>query len=306
MITYLSLARQANIHSPEKPGKDFISFCLNPSGYDVDPDIRQHLEELHGVARRTSARYQSYITMCKGTGCVSSGEIRLKKRFDEVLKDRGLTERVRLIETGCRGFCEKGPIVSITPGEAFYCEVQEADIEELVDSHIIGGSVVERLLFATGVIKENDIAFYRKQERRVLANAGVIDPDNIDEAIASETYLGLSKALFNHSSDEVIAMVKRAGLRGRGGGGFQTGTKWELCRKSNQDPKYVICNADEGDPGAFMDRSILEADPHRLLEGMIICGYAIGSHEGHIYVRAEYPLAVKRITRAIEQAREYG
>jgi NADH:ubiquinone oxidoreductase subunit F (NADH-binding)/(2Fe-2S) ferredoxin/Pyruvate/2-oxoacid:ferredoxin oxidoreductase delta subunit len=306
MNTLLSLARQANIHSPQQPGKDFISFCLNPGDFDVDPAIRQQVEELLGVARRTSPRYQSYVTMCKGTGCVSSGEIRLKKRFDEILKDRGLTECVRIIETGCRGFCEKGPIVSISPGEAFYCEVQEADIDELVDRHIIGGSIVERLLFAAGAVKENDIAFYRKQERRVLANAGVIDPENIDEAIACETYLGLTKTLFSHSPEEVIDAVSQAGLRGRGGGGFPTGKKWELCRKSTQNPKYVICNADEGDPGAFMDRSILEADPHRLLEGMIICGYAIGSPEGYIYVRAEYPLAVKRIIRAIEQAREYG
>lgn len=306
MKNFLDLAREAGIHSPETPGRDFIAFCLDPSGFDVSDTVKQQQAEILGIARKTSTTYQAYITMCKGTGCVSSGQKRLRKRFDEILQQKGLADRVRLIETGCYGFCEKGPIVSVNPGEVFYCDVQEQDIDELVEKHIVGGNVVERLLFAPDAVKVGDIAFYRKQERRVLANAGIIDPDAIDEAIASQTYLGLTKALYDTSPEEVIDAVKRAGLRGRGGGGFPTGKKWEFCRTGSQDPKYVICNADEGDPGAFMDRSILEADPHRMLEGMIICGYAVGSSQGFIYVRAEYPLAVKRITRAIEQARQYG
>ncbi len=255
--------------------------------------------------------YRSHILLCGGTGCVSSGSRKVKKALEEELAQRDLDNEIKVVETGCHGFCEKGPIMIIYPEGVFYCEVQVDDVNEIVDEHILKGRIVERLLFKEPVTEENipsyqEIDFYKKQKRRVLTNCGHINPEEIDEYIAVGGYEAVGKALTQMSSQEVIDEVKEAGLRGRGGGGFPTGLKWQFAHDSEGDKKYVICNADEGDPGAFMDRSLLEGDPHRVVEGMIICAYAIGADEGYVYVRAEYPLAIERLQKAIDQAEEYG
>ncbi|MEW6308780.1 MAG: NADH-quinone oxidoreductase subunit NuoF [Bacillota bacterium] len=254
--------------------------------------------------------YYKQILICAGTGCISSGALDIQSVLASELARHGLQDKVRIIMSGCHGFCEKGPIVIVYPDDVFYCEVRPEDVPELVEEYLVKGNLVERLLYKDPVTQEtvishDKIMFYHKQKRQALRNCGVIDPENIDEYIIRGGYLGLRKALQMAPAD-VVSEVKAAGLRGRGGAGFPTGTKWQFAAGSPGDKKYIVCNADEGDPGAFMDRSILEGDPHAVLEGMLIAGRAIGADEGYIYVRSEYPLAVRRLRTAIAQAEEYG
>ncbi|MDR1701464.1 MAG: NADH-quinone oxidoreductase subunit NuoF, partial [Sporomusaceae bacterium] len=227
------------------------------------------------------------------------------------LAAKGLNEEVKIVETGCHGFCEMGPIVIVYPEGTFYAQVSEADVAEIVEVHLLKGRTVERLLYKDKSTHESvpnyqDIAFYSKQVRNTLAKCGHINPEDVNEYIAEGGYEALGKALTTMKPDDVVEEMKKSGLRGRGGGGFPTGLKWQFAKASQSEKKYVICNADEGDPGAFMDRSLLEGDPHAIIEGMAICGYAIGADEGYVYVRAEYPLAIKRLKLAIEQAEELG
>jgi NADP-reducing hydrogenase subunit HndC len=255
--------------------------------------------------------YRSHVLVCTGTGCVSSGSKKLKEMLTDELEKHGLQNEIKVIETGCHGFCEKGPIMIVYPEGVFYCHVEADDVAEIVEEHLLKGRIVERLLFKEPLTEETipsyqDIDFYKKQHRIVLSNCGRINPESIQEYIAAGGYEAAGKALTEMTPEEVIAEVKNAGLRGRGGAGFPTGLKWELTRKTESDKKYLVCNADEGDPGAFMDRSLLEGDPHRIIEGMIIAAYAIGADEGYIYIRAEYPLAIERLELAIEQAQNLG
>ena len=258
---------------------------------------------------------RSHVLICGGTGCTSSGSVKIQAAFEKELEAKGLTEEVKIVQTGCFGLCALGPVVIIHPEGTFYSRVEEKDVEEIVSEHLLKGRIVERLVYAdTGEeavenlanVSLNDTAFYKTQNRVVLRNCGVIDPENIDEYIAMDGYAALGKVLTEMTPEDVIKCVTDSGLRGRGGGGFPTGRKWALTAPNKADQKYVVCNADEGDPGAFMDRSVLEGDPHSLIEAMIIAGYAIGATEGYVYVRAEYPIAVKRLQIAIDQAREYG
>ena len=252
---------------------------------------------------------EKHILVCHGTGCTSSKSPEILKRFREILKEKNI-ENVRVIQTGCFGLCAKGPIVIIRPEDTFYAMVKPEDCEEIIEKHIQNGEVVERLLCkdidGTKVQKLDELSFYKKQKRIALKNCGVINPEEIDEYIAFDGYKALERVLVEMTPEEVIETIKQSGLRGRGGAGFPTGKKWELTRNSEGTQKYVVCNADEGDPGAFMDRSILEGDPHSVLEAMAIAAYAIGANQGYIYVRAEYPIAVHRFQVAIDQAREYG
>ena len=251
---------------------------------------------------------EKHILVCHGTGCTSSKSPEILKRFREILKEKNI-ENVRVIQTGCFGLCAKGPIVIIRPEDTFYVMVKPEDCEEIIEKHIQNGEVVERLLCkdidGTKVQKLDELSFYKKQKRIALKNCGVINPEEIDEYIAFDGYKALERVLIEMTPEEVIETIKQSGLRGRGGAGFPTGKKWELTRNSEGTQKYVVCNADEGDPGAFMDRSILEGDPHSVLEAMAIAAYAIGANQGYIYVRAEYPIAVHRFQVAIDQAREY-
>ena len=252
---------------------------------------------------------EKHILVCHGTGCTSSKSPQILENFRKIIKEKGI-ENVRVIKTGCFGLCAKGPIVIIRPEDTFYAMVKPEDCEEIINSHIIEGKVVERLLCkdidGTKVTKLDDLTFYKKQKRIALKNCGVINPEEIDEYIAFDGYKALAKVLTEMSKDEVIDVIDKSGLRGRGGAGFPTGKKWKLTKEAKGDKKYVVCNADEGDPGAFMDRSILEGDPHAVLEAMEIAGYAIGAEKGYIYVRAEYPIAVHRLQIAIDEARDYG
>ena len=258
--------------------------------------------------------YRSHVLVCGGTGCTSSGGIKVMEAFQECILEKGLEKEVSVVQTGCHGLCALGPIVIVYPDAVFYSRVQVEDVQEIVSEHLLKGRVVGRLLYKEGDEKAeaslsfNDTDFYRKQHRIALRNCGVINPENIDEYIGTGGYEALGKVLTEMTPDEVIETILASGLRGRGGAGFPTGQKWKLARNLVQDggPKYVCCNADEGDPGAFMDRSVLEGDPHVVLEAMTIAGYAIGAHQGYIYVRAEYPIAVERLNIAIGQAREYG
>lgn len=256
-------------------------------------------------------RIRAHVLLCAGTGCISSGSKKVEAAFQREVARKGLSDEIKIVETGCHGFCEMGPIVIVYPEGVFYCHVKEEDVDEIVDSHLYKGRIVERLLYREPISHEkiinyNEINFYKKQKRMVLANCGHISPEVIEDYIAAGGYEALGQALTKMTPEQVIDEVKISGLRGRGGGGFPTGMKWEFAKKAAGDQKYVICNADEGDPGAFMDRSVLEGDPHRVLEGMAVCGYAIGASEGIIYVRAEYPLAIKRLKVAIAQAEEMG
>lgn len=249
--------------------------------------------------------------VCAGTGCVACGSLQLKERFASELENRGLNDEVQLVITGCNGFCAEGPIVVVYPEGIFYKKLTPDDIPYLVEEHFLKGRPVQKFLYVAPSAKEKvplmkDIPFFQHQVLRALRNRGLIDAENINEYIARDGYAALHKVLSSMKPEEVIEEVKISGLRGRGGAGFPTGKKWEEGRRYTSFPKYVICNGDEGDPGAFMDRSILEADPHAVLEGMVICGYATGSHQGYIYVRAEYPLAIHRLNIAIEQAKDYG
>lgn len=257
------------------------------------------------------AKYKMHVLICGGTGCQSSNSEAIFNSMERELSVRGLYEDIQVIRTGCFGFCEKGPIVNVLPDNTFYVEVKPEDAVEIIDEHIIKGRRVNRLLYTNPETDEHvpdskHMGFYKKQLRVALRNCGLVDPENIQESIAHDAYQALGKVLSEMTPDETIDEIKKSGLRGRGGGGFPTGLKWEITKKSVSDKKYVVCNADESDPGAFMDRSILEGDPHSVLEAMAICGYCIGSDEGLIYIRAEYPLAIKRLKVAIKQAEEYG
>ena len=254
--------------------------------------------------------YEKHLMICGATGCLSSNSGKVKEALEAELARRGIKEKYRLVMAGCVGFCEVGPIIVIYPDEVFYCRLKPGDMAELVEKHLIGGEVVERLLYTSPDVEVparfyDTIPFYRKQVFNVLRNSGIIDPENIDEYIMRGGYRAFSRAL-KMERPQICDEVKRAGLRGRGGAGFPTGMKWEFTMIAPGEKKYVVCNADEGDPGAFMDRSILEGDPHAVIEGMLICGRAIGADEGYIYCRAEYPLAIKRLRIAIAQAEEYG
>ena len=254
--------------------------------------------------------YEKHVLICAGTGCISSGADKVEEALKESLKEHNLEDKVRIIMSGCHGFCEKGPIFIVFPEDVFYCGVQAEDVPEIVEEYLVKGNLVERLLYkdpVTGeqVINHDKIMFYSKQKRLALRNCGVIDPENIDEYIIRGGYRGLKRAL-QMKPEEVVDEIKASGLRGRGGAGFPAGMKWKFGLNSPGDKKYIVCNADEGDPGAFMDRSTLEGDPHAVLEGMLVAGQAIGADEGYIYVRSEYPLAIKRLGTAIKQAEEYG
>ena len=259
---------------------------------------------------------RAHVLICGGTGCTSSGSQKINEKFVASLEKYGLTEEVKIVQTGCFGLCALGPVVIVHPDGTFYSRVTADDVDEIVSEHLLKGRVVERLVYsdtgeeATDVdvanLSLNDTAFYKTQNRVVLRNCGVIDPEDINEYIAMDGYAALGKVLTEMTPQEVIDVISDSGLRGRGGGGFPTGRKWALTAPNQADQKYVVCNADEGDPGAFMDRSILEGDPHALIEAMAIAGYAIGATQGYVYVRAEYPIAVNRLRIAIKQAKELG
>lgn len=251
------------------------------------------------------------ILICGGTGCKASSSHVIADNLNKMLEECGIADKVEVITAGCFGFCEKGPIVKIIPDNTFYTQVTPEDAEEIIKEHIIAGRKIERLLYTDPkteqkVSDSKHMDFYRKQLRIALRNCGFIDPENIEEYIARNGYTPLADSLLNHAPEDIIDVIKRSGLRGRGGGGFPTGLKWELTAKQQSDIKYVVCNADEGDPGAFMDRSIMEGDPHSIIEAMALCGYSIGASKGLVYIRAEYPLAIHRLKTAIAQAREYG
>ncbi|MDY6326304.1 MAG: NADH-quinone oxidoreductase subunit NuoF [Bacteroidales bacterium] len=257
------------------------------------------------------ASYKYHILLCGGTGCTASESPKIKENFQQILAEKNLSEDVQVVTTGCFGFCEKGPIVKILPDNTFYTQVKPEDCREIIDEHIVKGRKVNRLLYENPENKEHisdskHMGFYKKQMRIALRNCGFIDPENIDEYIARDGYKALASVLEQNDPAATIDIIKKSGLRGRGGAGFPTGLKWELCAKNSADQKYMICNADEGDPGAFMDRSILEGDPHSIIEAMAIGGFCIGATIGLVYIRAEYPLAIHRLQVAIDQAREYG
>ena len=255
--------------------------------------------------------FRSHFLICGGTGCHSSGSINVKHALEQEVDKRGLSGEVKVVETGCNGFCALGPIIVVYPEGVVYLSATPQDMPELVEEHLVKGRILERLLYKEPITKEaiprmNDIPFFALQKLIVLKNRGVIDPENIDETIARDGYAGMAKALTQMTSEQIIKEVFDSGLRGRGGAGFPTGLKWRFCAQTPGEVKYILCNADEGDPGAFMDRSVLEADPHAVLEGMVIGAKAIGAHQGYIYCRAEYPLALHRLDIAINQAKEYG
>lgn len=255
--------------------------------------------------------FRSHVLVCGGTGCTSSGSQKVINAFEKHLKDKGIEKEIKVVQTGCHGLCELGPVVVVYPEGVFYSKVQEEDVKEIVSEHLLKGRIVKRLVYDESIDRDvikslDNVDFYRKQFRIALKNCGVIDPENIDEYIAMDGYKAIAKVLTEMTPQQVIDEIKNSGLRGRGGAGFPTGVKWSFAAPNKSDKKYVVCNADEGDPGAFMDRSVLEGDPHSVLEAMAIAGYAIGSDQGFIYVRAEYPIAIKRLEIAIRQAREYG
>lgn len=255
--------------------------------------------------------YRAHVLICAGTGCTSSDSRLLRQNMYEEIIKRGLENEVKVIETGCFGFCNMGPIMVIYPEGTFYCQVRPQDAAQIVEEHLIKGRPVERLLYkheknTVDTVEMEDIEFFKHQKRVALENCGKIDPENIEEYIANDGYFALAKVVKEMTPEQVIEEIKKSGLRGRGGAGFPTGVKWSFAAPVQADQKYVVCNADEGDPGAFMDRSVLEGDPHSVLEAMAIAGYAIGATKGFIYVRAEYPIAVERLHIAIKQAREYG
>jgi NADH-quinone oxidoreductase subunit F/NADP-reducing hydrogenase subunit HndC len=257
------------------------------------------------------ATFRSHVLVCGGTGCTSGGSDKVLETLREGIKANGLDKEITVVQTGCHGMCEAGPIVIVYPEGTFYTHVNPQDAKEIVAEHLLKGRVVERLLFKEAMHSEavphyNELPFYSKQVRLTLRNCGYIDPDSLEEYIARDGYQALAKVLTEKTPEQVVEDIKASGLRGRGGGGFSTGMKWMFCAKSPGPKKYVICNADEGDPGAFMDRSLLEGDPHAIIEGMAIGAYAMGADEGYIYCRAEYPLAIKRLLKSIEDAEEAG
>ncbi len=255
--------------------------------------------------------YRSHVLVCGGTGCTSSNSLAIIEALEAEIAKKGLQDEVKVVRTGCFGLCALGPIMIVYPEGSFYSQVKVTDVPEIVEEHLLKGRLVKRLLYDETVTMDDvkslqETDFYKKQHRVALRNCGVIDPESIEEYIAFDGYMALAKCLKEYTPAEVIQIVKGSGLRGRGGGGFPTGLKWSFTAANEADQKYVVCNADEGDPGAFMDRSVLEGDPHCIVEAMAICGYATGASEGYVYVRAEYPIAVKRLKIAIDQAREYG
>lgn len=255
--------------------------------------------------------YRSHVLVCGGTGCTSSGSVKIIEEFERELAATGLTEEVKVVKTGCFGLCALGPVVIVYPEGSFYSRVKAEDVKEIVDEHLLKGRIVKRLLYTETVVEDkikslDQTDFYKKQMRVALRNCGVIDPEDINEYIAYDGYQALGRVLTEMTPDDVIEILKTSGLRGRGGAGFPTWLKWNFAKAQPAGQKYVCCNADEGDPGAFMDRSVLEGDPHAVLEAMTIAGYTIGSNQGYIYVRAEYPIAVKRLEIAINQSREMG
>lgn len=255
--------------------------------------------------------YRSHVLVCGGTGCTSANSPAIIEALEAQIAEKGLTDEVKVVQTGCHGLCALGPIIIVYPEGCFYSEVKVEDVPEIVEEHLLKGRIVKRLLYDDTIHQDvvksiESTDFYKKQKRVALRNCGVINPEDIDEYIAYDGYQALAKCLTEYTPEQVIQVIKDSGLRGRGGGGFPTGRKWELAAMNKADQKYVVCNADEGDPGAFMDRSVLEGDPHCIVEAMAICGYAVGATEGYIYVRAEYPIAVNRLEIAIQQAKEYG
>lgn len=290
------------INTPKVPCREFVNYKLGMT--EISEEKKALSDRLSSVYRRESGIYDCQIALCKGTGCNSSGEPELWQKFDQVLKDKGIRERINIAETGCRGFCEMGPLVEIHPQHIFYCKVKVEDIEEIVEKTIMNGEVIERLLF-DGIPVAEEIPFYKKQERRVLKECGHVNPENINDSIEHDAYQGFLAAV-KMTPEAVAEEVLASGLRGRGGGGFPTGLKWKFTRATPGEKKYMICNADEGDPGAFMDRSVLEGDPHKLIEGMMIAAYATGADEGYVYCRAEYPMAIHRLEIAIAQCEEMG
>ena len=255
---------------------------------------------------------RGHVLVCGGTGCTSSGSVKIIEQFEASLKEKGLSDEIKVVQTGCFGLCALGPIVIVYPEGAFYSMVTPEDVDEIVEEHLLKGRIVKRLLYKETIIDDNNVKslnevdFYKKQKRIALRNCGVINPESIDEYIAFGGYTALGKVLTEMKPQEVIDMIKDSGLRGRGGAGFSTGLKWQFTANAQGDKKFVACNADEGDPGAFMDRSVLEGDPHSVIEAMAIAAYAVGADQGYIYIRAEYPIAVNRLNIALEQAREYG
>ena len=248
------------------------------------------------------ANYKYHILICGGTGCHASQSAKIKENFEQLIKEKNLENDVQVVGTGCFGFCEKGPIVKMLPDNTFYTQVKPEDCREIVDEHIVKGRKVQRLLYMDPKSHEHKadskhMGFYKKQMRIALRNCGFINPENIDEYIARDGYKALASVLERNDPEATIEDIKKSGLRGRGGAGFPTGMKWSLCRPNKADQKYMICNADEGDPGAFMDRSILEGDPHTVIEAMAIGGFCIGATKGLVYIRAEYPLAIHRLPR---------
>lgn len=255
--------------------------------------------------------YRSHVLVCGGTGCTSANSPAIIEALEAQIAEKGLTDEVKVVQTGCHGLCALGPIMIVYPEGCFYSEVKVEDVPEIVEEHLLKGRIVKRLLYDDTIHQDvvksiESTDFYKKQKRVALRNCGVINPEDIDEYIAYDGYQALAKCLTEYTPEQVIQVIKDSGLRGRGGGGFPTGRKWELAAMNKADQKYVVCNADEGDPGAFMDRSVLEGDPHCIVEAMAICGYAVGATEGYIYVRAEYPIAVNRLEIAIQQTKEYG
>ena len=276
---------------------------------EIEEIRKQKREELDLRININAKTKEKHILVCHGTGCTSSKSPQIIDNFRKILEENNITN-VRVIQTGCFGLCAKGPIAIIRPEDTFYAHVKPEDCEEIIKTHIIEGNTVDRLLCkdidGTIVKRLDELNFYKKQKRIALKNCGVIDPENIDEYIAFDGYKSIYKVLTEMTPDQVIEEISKSGLRGRGGAGFPTGKKWSFAQKEQAEQKYIICNADEGDPGAFMDRSILEGDPHSVIEAMAIAGYSIGATQGYIYVRAEYPIAVQRLKIAIKQAREYG
>ena len=282
---------------------------MKKSIQEIEQIRKEKRKELDLRVNEKKTAKEKHILVCNGTGCTSSKSPEILENFKKLVKKNKL-ENVKVIKTGCFGLCSKGPIVVIRPDDTFYSMVTPADCEEIINSHIIEGKIVERLLCkdidGSVVNKLDELPFYKKQKRIVLKNCGVINPEDIDEYIAFDGYKALEKVLTKMSRDEVVDEISKSGLRGRGGAGFPTGKKWSFVKQEPDGQKYVVCNADEGDPGAFMDRSVLEGDPHTILEAMAIAGFAVGANQGYIYVRAEYPIAVQRLEIAIKQARKYG
>ncbi|MQY57902.1 NADH-quinone oxidoreductase subunit F, partial [bacterium] len=269
------------------------------------------LEKIREEISESRKKRKTCITICGGTGCHAYGCLKVAQAFKDEIKNQGLQDSVDVRTTGCHGFCERGPIVVIQPKGVFYQRIKLEDIKEVIAETIVGKKIIDRLLYVDPrtqekIVREKNVPFYKKQKRIIFGNNGFIDPTDIRDYIALDGYRALTKILFDMTLEEVIEEIIASGLRGRGGAGFLTGKKWEICHEVNSDVKYVICNADEGDPGAYMDRSLLEGNPHSVIEGMIIGAYAIGASEGYIYVRMEYPLAVKNVTLAIAEAKKLG